>query len=157
MRVSVLACVIAASTVMASAAGADEAPATPRNCFDAGVYAIVTQEIPSDIPMYDDKSIVVRWPWFIDLQVERVEYGSVRHGTVTVLTMQHTYLKPRYGLWWLRRNSAGGFNVVGLGETDLAPCPEDATPVAPYIGGGKDQTLDDLRRAGERRYGRFPY
>jgi hypothetical protein len=158
MRVLSLACVafVATSVAIPSTVGAGEVTA-PQNCFDAEVYATVTQEVPSDIPMNDNDTIVMEWPWFLDLQVERVVHGSLRPGALTVLSVQHTYFKPHYALWWLRRNSTGGFNVLRGDDTErLDVCPTDAAPVEPYVYPGEGQTMDDLRRAGERRYGHFP-
>jgi len=140
-----------------SSAIANDDTSASQNCFDVEVYATVTQEIPSEIPDLGDGSIVMEWPWFLDLQVERVLYGGIGRGKVSVLAIQHTYFSPRYKLWWLKRNSAGGFNVQSHDDGDRhIRCPKGAAPVAPYIRPGKGLTLDDLRQAGERRYGRFP-
>jgi hypothetical protein len=139
-----------------SAIAIDDTSAS-QDCFDAEVYATVTQEIPSEIPDLGDGSIVMEWPWFLDLQIERVLYGGIGRGTLSVLAIQHTYFSPRYQLWWLRRNSTGGFNVVSRDDRNkLGRCPKGAAPVAPYIRPGEGKTLDDLRQAGERRFGRFP-
>jgi len=94
------------------------------------------------------------WPWFVDLQVRRVIDGVVPSKMVSVLTVQHTYRVSRQGTWLLRKNTAGGYNVV-MPEDETAParCPEGETPVEPYIRPGDRHTLDDLRDAGIRRYG----
>ncbi|WP_034159029.1 hypothetical protein [Sphingomonas sp. ERG5] len=133
---------------------ADSVPA--QDCYDAAVHARVVQQIPSEFPDCDDCAIM-SWPWFLDLKVKRVLEGQARKGTISVLSVQHTYLISRFRTWWLRRNTAGSFNVLRL-TSDQMPklCPADAAPVAPYIGRGDGKTLDDLRRTSEQHYGRHP-
>lgn len=119
-------------------------------CYDAKVRAAPVDQVPSEI----GDCITMSWPWFVDLQVERVIDGVHPSKMVRVLTVQHTYRASRQGTWLLRKNTAGGYNVVvpedGLA---LARCSEGAASVEPYIRPGDGYTLDDLRDAGIRRYG----
>lgn len=97
----------------------------------------------------------MRWPWFLDLQVKQVVEGSLKGKQVRVLTVQHMTMKPRSMTWWLRRNSAGGFNAVWADDEALARrCPPDTPLAVPYIQPGPGETLDDLRVKGLQAYNR---
>ncbi|GAA0532126.1 hypothetical protein FHS83_002760 [Rhizomicrobium palustre] len=140
----------------AAVGGANDAER--KSCFDAKVEALVTAEIPSVIPETNDDTIIMRWPWFFDLKIRQVLQGSAPSGTVTALSLQHTYIDPaRKSIWWLRRNSAGGFNTLDFPEdAELSLCPTGTPPMASYIRPDKGHTLEESRRDGERRYGRYP-
>jgi hypothetical protein len=130
--------------------------ATKAECFDAEVSATIGRQTPTVLPECDD-CIVMRWPWIVDLSVRRVHAGQVQRGPLTVLTLQHTYYRTDLGArrWLLRRNTLGSFNVVRHPETGrLRQCPADASAERPLIRPADGETLDDLRRAGLRYYGR---
>lgn len=128
-------------------------------CFDAEVSARLVGQTPSVIPELDDGSIVMEWPWFLDLEIQRVVRGKAPTGKVTVLSVQHTYWVSNLGTkrWQLRRNDQGAFNVLGHADkSKLKPCPA-GTPLAhAYLSPGKGNTLERLREEGEKRYGRQP-
>lgn len=97
---------------------------------------------------------IMSWPWFVDLRVKRVIEGALPSMMVRVLTIQHTYRVSREGTWLLRKNTAGGYNVVVPEDgAELARCSDGIASVEPYIRPGDERTLDDLRDAGIRRYG----
>lgn len=136
-----------------TAAQADAAPET--ECFDAEVSATIVRQIPTVMPECD--CIIMRWPWIVDLRVRRVHAGHVRRGPLTVLTLQHNDHRPDVGAhrWLLRRNTLGSFNVVhDPGEGLLRRCSADAPAARPFISPADGETLDDLRRAGQKYYGR---
>lgn len=123
-------------------------------CYDAKVRAAPVDQVPSEIGDCGSDCIIMSWPWFVDLQVERVIDGVLPSKMVRVLTVQHTYRVSRPGTWLLRKNTAGGYNVVVPEDgAALARCSEGATSVEPYIRLGDGHTLDELRDAGIRRYG----
>lgn len=124
------------------------------DCYEAAVYGRVAHQLPSEFPDCGPDCIVMQWPWFLDLRVERVIAGNLRRGTLPVLSVQHTYFRANYRTtWWLRRNTADGFNVVSRGKTTtLLPCPTGTPAVEPYLRPHDGQTLDDLRRVAERRH-----
>lgn len=125
-----------------------------RVCYDAKVRALPVDQVPSEIGDCGSDCIIMSWPWFVDLRVKRVVDGVIPSKMIRVLTVQHTYRVSREGTWLLRRNTAGGYNVVMPGdEAMLARCSDDVTPVEPYIRPGDGHALDDLRDAGIRRYG----
>src|SRR5262249_12945679 len=143
----------AAGNSTASSKEADNPP-----CYDALVSAKIVRQIPSVIPDCGPDCFVMRWPWFDDLAIEHVLRGSAPTGPVTVLMMQHTYLVASHvGRWPLRRNELGGFNVVEGGELDhMATCAPNTPPARPYIRPTNGQTLADLIKEGEQRYGEGP-
>lgn len=129
------------------------APQTGK-CYDLKVEAKPIEQVPSEIPSCDD-CIVMRWPWFVDLAVKRVEEGNWRGRTVSVLTLQHTYRVSRYSTWLLRRNDAGGYNVVHPEDDErLARCAPEIAPARAVLRPGPGQSLESLRADAERRYGR---
>jgi hypothetical protein len=123
-------------------------------CYDAKVRARPVDQIPSDIGECGSDCITMSWPWFVDLQVKRVIDGAVPGKMITVLAVQHTYRVAREGTWFLRKNTAGSYNVVPqeYGAT-LGRCSAEVMPVEPFIRPADRDTLDDLRNAGIRRYG----
>ena len=46
------------------------------DCYDARVSAVVVQQVPTVLPDMDDGSIVIRWPWIVDLEVTSVLEGE---------------------------------------------------------------------------------
>ncbi|NKJ00139.1 hypothetical protein FHW92_002198 [Novosphingobium sp. SG707] len=145
-------------SLLLSASAADDPAeeAAPPPCYDVAVRAKLIDQVPSLMPECDD-CIIMSWPWFLDLKVAKVLEGSIDAKTITALNVQHTYLQSRYGVWRLRRNTAGGFNVVRTGASGELPlkCTPAMAPPKPYIR-SKDKTLDDLRNEGFGYYGHFP-
>ena len=129
-----------------------------EGCFDLEVTARIVDQVPTVPPEFDDGSIVMRWPWFMDLDVRSGRPGSVAKGKLTVLTLQHTYwTTKRYRRWLLRRNDQGTFNLVGSGnEARLPRCPADTAPASAHIRPAEGGSLESLRREGEERFGRRP-
>ena len=121
-------------------------------CYDAKVKARIIEQIPSVIPDCND-CVIMEWPWFIDLGVNRVVEGVVSGGRIIhALSVQHTYmLSLRAGTWLLRRNKAGLFNIVTADDPLKIPrCPASAEPAQPYLI-SDSESLDQLRGDGERR------
>jgi hypothetical protein len=91
----------------ASTATVTEAADVPV-CYDAIVSARLIKLVPSEIPDCGENCIVMVWPWFADLKIERVLKGRVPTPRLSVLTMLHSYLVPSSFTWSLRRNKEGG-------------------------------------------------
>jgi len=124
------------------------------DCYDAVVKARIVDQVPSVIPEFDDGSIVMRWPWFVDLDVEDVVKGSVAARRLSVLAMMHTnFITNRHFRWLLRANVTGGYNAVPTFEAENLPrCKATAAPAQSYLRPADGKTLADLRRDGEKRY-----
>jgi hypothetical protein len=123
-------------------------------CYDAMIRASPIDQIPSEIGDCGGDCIIMSWPWFIDLKVVRVIDGALAGQTVRVLAVQHTYHLPREGTWLLRRNDAGGYNVLTPENGPaLVRCTADTPAAEAYIRSGPGQSLNDLRDAGVRHYG----
>ncbi len=128
----------------------------PRDCFDARVQARIVHQVWTDIPRCGDDCVVMDWPWFLDLKIKRVLEGTAKKGVVrNVLSVQHTCMRSVDRTWLLRRNAAGGFNVVHDPDqgSPLTLCPAEVAPVEPYIAPADGKTLDDLRHDADRRNG----
>ncbi|NOW45414.1 hypothetical protein FHW96_001569 [Novosphingobium sp. SG751A] len=140
----------------ASVAGDTSEEATPSPCYDVAVRAKLIDQIPSIMPECDD-CLIMSWPWFVDLKVARVLEGHLDDKVVTALVVQHTYHVSRYGVWKLRHNAVGGYNVVQGFDSDKPParCAAGTPPAKPYIR-SKDKSLDDLRNEGIKQYGHYP-
>ncbi|MEQ1688633.1 MAG: hypothetical protein ABL874_08670 [Sphingopyxis sp.] len=126
------------------------------SCYDILVEAHIIAQIPSPLPDIDDGSIIMSWPWFIDLNIDMVLEGSVQLGHVSVLTLQHTYFRPDLGgrRWSLRRNDMNGFNArMADPLLDMLRCKEGVIPAPAYIRNVNDLGLEEIRREGERQYG----
>jgi hypothetical protein len=142
---------------MTAVASADPVNAAAEvTCFDAEVSATIVRQTPTVMPECDD-CIIMRWPWIIDLRVRRVHAGHVQRGPLAVITIQHGDYRADYGArrWLLRRNTLGSFNAFRKSEEEaIARCFADAPAATPFISPADGETLDDLRRAGQRHYGR---
>ena len=128
-------------------------------CYDAEVIARIVNQTPSVFPEPEDGWIVLRWPWFVDLEVKRVRSGQVRRGNVAALSIQHTYYSRwrRPQRWLLRRNEQGSFNLLGLAkELELKRCAEGTPPVRAFLSSSEPGGMGKLRREAEARYGRRP-
>lgn len=128
-------------------------------CYDAEVIARIVNQTPSVFPEPEDGSIVLRWPWFVDLEVLRVRSGHVKRGIVAALSVQHTYYSRwrRPQRWLLRRNEQGSFNLLGLAkELELKRCAEGTPPVRAFLSSSEPGGMEKLRREAEARYGRRP-
>lgn len=133
------------------------ARARASDCFDAQVEASIVRQTPTVAPDCGLNCILMRWPWIIELEVERVIAGKVPSSPLTVLTVQHTYYRTDLGprRWWLRRNTLGVFNVLSESEAKRLPrCPKDIPAAAPYIQPAAGRSLQDLAREGEEHYGK---
>lgn len=136
------------------------APAPEADCYDSLVLATIHRQTPTPIPNCGDDCIVMRWPWIVELDVERVVRGKLVPSRLTVLTVQHSNYRTDLGAWrWrLRRNTLGGFNVIGFkvpGFEDrarLPRCPKGTPPAEPFIEPGEGRTLGDLLRESREQY-----
>ncbi len=130
-----------------------------EECFDVLVLAKVVGQVPSDFPNSDDGYIIMSWPYFIDLDIDRVIEGQISARKITALSVQHTYWRSDRGArkWWLRRNTVSGYNILRVDDGPKPPkCPEGAAPDRAYLEPAPGLTLGDMRRAGEQRYGSRP-
>jgi hypothetical protein len=121
--------------------------------------AKVVGQVPSDWPYSDNDYIIMSWPYFIDLDILRVVDGQIETRKITALSVQHTYWRSDLGAqkWWLRRNTQNGYNILRADDGAKPPkCPEGAEPDRAYLEPEPGKTLDDMRKAGERRYGSRP-
>lgn len=136
----------------ASVAQSSEALSQPE-CFDALVTGKALKQSPTVFPDCGGDCIVMSWPWIVDVDVRRVLQGHAPTGHITVLTVQHTDRRTnRSTRWWLRRNTLGVFNALGVDDENRLPrCASDAAPAEPYVRPTKGQTLEDLRRQGEQQ------
>lgn len=135
---------------------ASPAHASDGECYDAKVVAQIVDQVPSIPPEFEDGSIILRWPWFIDLVVAKAIEGEVPKGQIRALSVQHTYWRSGLGRkhWLLRHNSEGGFNLLGLAsELDLPRCEADQLPAPAFLRPAEGTSLGNLRREGEARYG----
>lgn len=142
-----------------STSATSSSPQQAQACFDALVVAKVVGQVPSDFPNSDNDYINMSWPYFIDLDIVRVVEGQIEGRKVTALSVQHTYWRSdlRARRWWLRRNTASGYNILRIENGAKPPkCPQGAAPDRAYLEPAPGQTLDEMRKAGERRYGSRP-
>lgn len=109
----------------------------PGECYDAVVDAVILRQLPTQIPDCGPNCFIMRWPWFVEIDIKRVIKGKAPRGRIAVMTLQHSDIletgKP--SRWWLRRTVDGGFNVIWEDRRDLPKaCPADAAPTKPFLG-----------------------
>lgn len=154
VRALLLAVATAGLAFPSAASGQD---ATEQLCFDVLVVARLTAQVPSPFPHSDDSDeIVMAWPWFLDLRIDRVVQGGPMPKRLrNVLAVLHTPYRTDRGerKWWLRRNSLGGYNLLRFAEDERPPrCGAGAPAASPYLGPKEGETLEDIRRRGARMY-----
>lgn len=158
LRSYVIAVTSLAASGCATSAAVTSAQRT-EECFDVLVLAKVVGQVPSDYAQSDDGYIVMSWPYFIDLNIDRVIEGQIEARKITALSVRHTYWRSDLGArrWWLRRNTASGYNILRIEDGAKPPqCPQGAAPDRAYLEPAPGQTLDEMRKAGEQRYGSRP-
>ena len=152
---SVVAVIIGIS--LSAQAWAHDNPGTgEQECYDVKVSARAIEQVPSVIPDCGDNCIVGRWPWFVDLEIDRVLKGRSPGRRIRVLTFQHTYIDKGPRTWWLRHNTDGRFNARWYAENGVSRCAPDAKAAMPYIRPAEGETLDGLRRAGQHQFDGLP-
>lgn len=93
------------------------------------------------------------WPWFIDLEVERVLDGEFNEKKLTALAVLHTNYISKTRVFLLRRNMLGGFNLLRPEKPEsLTRCDAGVAAMVPYIRPAEGQSLEDYRRAGEKAW-----
>ena len=152
-------CIALLTALLGSPANARSEEVQQPDCFDALITARVVKQTPTETPECGDDCIVMSWPWLLEIEIRRVLEGDAPKGRLTVLSVQHTDIRADYGVrrWWLRRNSVGGFNLLGEASgRSLTRCPANSPPAAAYITPHAGETLEGLRRQGVKRYRRNP-
>jgi hypothetical protein len=122
-------------------------PATVHaECYDAIVRAVPIKQIPSDYNKYKEEGyFLLRWPWLLELQAERVLSGRVPQGRIRVLSVQHTYMRERTFILHLRQNTIGIYNIVfSSGDIKLKKFLRSAGLADPYISPGEGESLDQF-------------
>ncbi|WP_294265832.1 hypothetical protein [uncultured Sphingomonas sp.] len=121
-------------------------------CYDRIVTATIAAQVPVSLPEPADGSIVMHWPWFVDLVIEKPRGGIER---ITAQTLRHTYFRRGLrGRWLLRQNSMGSYNARWKAdERGARRCARNAPPAQAYLGAENRDALDQRRREGEARYG----
>jgi hypothetical protein len=99
--------------------GAAPASAEDRLCFDVAVVASIERYRPTDIwdaqRALGDDVIVMYWPWFLDIEVEKVVVGVERRSRLRVTALLHAQYIAEISrfLLLLRREPDGSYFVVG--------------------------------------------
>ena len=132
------------------------ASASDIECYDAKVRAKPVAQVPTVFPQSDDPSVkIMSWPWFVDLDVRRVLQGDVEKGRLETLAVLHTGYVRKTMTFYLRRNSAGTYNILRDDPEELERCPSNSLAATPYLRLGPDRTYADERREGEEEYRRY--
>jgi hypothetical protein len=80
-------------------------------CFDAVIIARLLSQDPTPFPQLEANEIVMRWPWVLAFEPEKVLYAGVPVPThrIEVGTIQHTSFRPGipYFLLFLSRAKRG--------------------------------------------------
>ncbi|MEO1967322.1 MAG: hypothetical protein ABGW87_01240 [Sphingomonadaceae bacterium] len=123
-------------------------------CYDLKVRAVAISQIPSIYPRSDDPNVIVMsWPWFLDLKVNRVIEGETSAGVIEALAVMHVKYVRKNLTWFLRKNAAGTYNVIRSDEPEkLIRCGADLLPARPPITPAPGQSYGDLRKEGETGY-----
>jgi hypothetical protein len=152
-----ISCIVSLATMSGSPAYSQNEGQEQHDCFDALVTARVVEQTPSVMRECGDDCIIMRWPWFLAIDIRQVLTGKAPNGRLTVLSLQHTDIRKDFGVrrWWLRRNSVGGFNLLGEASgSKLMRCPSNSPPAVAFITPRAGETPEGLRRQGAKRYGR---
>ena len=122
-----------------------------EDCYDLKIRATPVAHVPT-IPVRPDEPnvIVFSWPWFIDFQIFHVIDGEYDNDEVTVHAIQHAQFIAQSRTWFLRKNSAGFYNLIrGAEASQMSLCGPNNKPVEPYIRLADGQTYGEVRRESE--------
>lgn len=122
--------------------------ASDVECYDAKIRAKPLAQVYTPIPEVED-AIVMSWPWFMDIRVKTVLEGEVPSRKITILAVLHSAYPSKTSTLLLRRNTAGGFNLIRTDPEEISRCPAGTEPAQPYIRPANGRTLDDYRREAE--------
>ncbi len=146
------------ATAFAFLAGLANSSATSASedvCYDLKVEATPISQIPSDFPDDDPDVIVISWPWFVDLKIKRVLEGAYPGKSISTLAVLHGAFPAKKRMWFLRRNSAGSFNVIRQDSKTLSRCDAGIGDAKPYLVPPNGKTYNDLRREAEAELDRM--
>jgi hypothetical protein len=122
---------------LSGASGETTQPVTQRpGCFDVVLVADVLKETPTPFTQSMVDSIVVEWPWFLDVHVRKVLIGREHRRSLRVSALLHagynTGGKP--ARMYLRRDSDGAYQLLHVHRENLpTKCgPADASS-EPFI------------------------
>ena len=90
--------------------------AEPWPCFDLAVVARVVAQTPDPFPDSGPDVIVIRWPWRLEFEAERVLIGQAEGSRLRVAAAMHTSFNPQidHFLLLLREGDDGGYGLVDL-------------------------------------------
>lgn len=134
-------------------AGASDVPEV--ECYDAKIKAKPTAQIPIVYANDDPDTIVISWPWFVDLKVLKVLEGNIQEYKVATLAVLHTNYISKARIWLLRRNTAGFYNIIRAEPTSVPRCGRDSPPAQPYLRLADGETYENYRREGEEQLERY--
>lgn len=117
------------------------------DCYDLKVRAKPIGQFPTAFPN-DPNYIVISWPWFVDLKVERVIDGRLNDPNMSALAVLHSEYVDKTRTWLLRENTLGEYNILRLVEPEKAKkCAQGKVRPEPYIRPSEGETLESLRQA----------
>jgi hypothetical protein len=111
---------LAAWLTVATPALAEDSLAEEGRCFDVAVVASIHGYQPTDIEAVERELggdvIVMRWPWFLDIEVEKGLVGTEPRRRLRVTASLHTQFRGEIShfLMLMRRKRDGTYYVVGL-------------------------------------------
>ncbi|WP_157696596.1 hypothetical protein [Porphyrobacter sp. CACIAM 03H1] len=121
-------------------------------CYDLKIRAKPVAQVPTEI-IEEPGYIVMSWPWFVDLEVERVLDGNSDETKLTVLAVLHTSYVAKTRVFLLRRNTLGGFNLLRPeSPEELTRCKAGVEPMISYLRTAEGKSLEDYRLAGEKAW-----
>ena len=144
--------VVAVLALLTGLATSSAALASDDVCYDLKVEATPMAQIPSEFPDDDPEVIVISWPWFVDLKIKRVLEGTAPSKSISTLAVLHGAFPPKKRVWFLRRNTAGSFNVIRQDPRTLSRCAQGLGDAKPYLVPPVGKTYKDFRQEAEAEY-----
>ena len=117
------------------------------DCYDLKVRAKPVGQFYTPLPN-DPNYIVLRWPWFVDLEVTRVIDGQLDDPKISALAVLHSAYVDETRTWLLREHTLGGYNILNLAEPEKSKrCASGEALPEPYLRLSEGETLESLRQA----------
>ena len=127
-----------AVVVIGTAADAREPAST---CYDLKVSARAIEQLSTEMSDQTE-CLCMACPWVLQLKVCHILEGNETSKRLTALSVQHVAKHFRRGIWWLRMNDDGSYNVARQAEgekvdvNELTRCSKDAGLASAYLRSG---------------------
>lgn len=105
----------------------------PQVCVSLAFEGLILKQTPLPLPESGPDAIVIRWPWRVDLSVQRVVLGQFIGRRIQAQGMQHAEIARDYGRTFLLGDTGAGYQLITISPQRLRTR-EELVEVAKEVG-----------------------